>query len=37
MAGKNDKIGGGSFHHLAMRVRDFDASMKFLFDGLGFR
>jgi glyoxylase I family protein len=37
MAGTNDKIGGGGFHHLAMRVRDFDASMKFYIDGLGFK
>jgi glyoxylase I family protein len=37
MAGHNAKIGGGGFHHIAMRVRDFDASYRFYTDGLGFR
>ena len=37
MTGKNDVIGGGGFHHLAMRVQDFDASLRFYVDGLGFR
>lgn len=36
MAGTNSVIGGGGFHHLAMRVKDFDASMKFYKEGLGF-
>lgn len=34
--GNNAKIGGGGFHHVAMRVKDFDASLKFYVDGLGF-
>ncbi len=34
--GYNEKIGGGGFHHVAMRVRDFDASLKFYVEGLGF-
>ena len=34
--GNNTKIGGGGFHHVAMRVKDFDASLKFYVDGLGF-
>jgi len=37
MAGHNAKIGGGGFHHIAMRVRDFDASYRFYTAGLGFR
>ena len=37
MAGHNTKIGGGGFHHVAMRVHDFDASYRFYTDGLGFR
>jgi glyoxylase I family protein len=36
MTGKNKKIGGGGFHHLAMRVKDFDASVKFYTEALGF-
>jgi glyoxylase I family protein len=36
MAGHNDLIGGGGFHHIAMRVQDFDASLKFYIEGLGF-
>jgi glyoxylase I family protein len=36
MAGKNSKIGGGGFHHIAIGASDFDASMKFYVDGLGF-
>jgi glyoxylase I family protein len=34
--GTNKKIGGGGFHHLALRVKDFDASVKFYTQGLGF-
>lgn len=36
MAGYNSKIGGGGFHHLAIKVRDFDSSMRFYRDVLGF-
>ncbi len=36
MSGKNEKIAGGGFHHLSMRVRDLEASLKFYVDGLGF-
>jgi len=35
--GANATIHGGGFHHVALRVYDFDASMKFYIDGLGFR
>jgi glyoxylase I family protein len=34
---KNQKIDGGGFHHVAMRVSDFDASVKFYKEGLGFK
>ena len=36
MAGKNKVIGGGGFHHLALRAADFDASVRFYTQGLGF-
>lgn len=36
MTGTNEAIGGGGFHHLALRARDFDASVKFYTEGLGF-
>lgn len=36
MKGKNKTIGGGGFHHIAMRVRDFDASVQFYTEVLGF-
>ncbi len=36
MAGQNKKIGGGGFHHLAMKTADFDKSVKFYTEGLGF-
>jgi glyoxylase I family protein len=36
MAGNNSTIGGGGFHHVAMRVRDIDASLEFYTVGLGF-
>jgi glyoxylase I family protein len=36
MVGHNDLIGGGGFHHIAMRAHDFDASLKFYVEGLGF-
>jgi glyoxylase I family protein len=34
--GKNEKLGGGGFHHVAVRVPDFDAAMRFYQDVLGF-
>jgi glyoxylase I family protein len=37
MKGKNSTIGGGGFHHLALRVRDFDKSIKFYSEVLGFK
>jgi glyoxylase I family protein len=37
MAGYNEKIGGGGFHHVAMRARNFDATVKFYTEGLGFK
>jgi catechol 2,3-dioxygenase-like lactoylglutathione lyase family enzyme len=37
MAGKNAAIGGGGFHHVAMRATDFDRSFKFYTQALGFR
>lgn len=36
MTGNNEKIGGGGFHHVAMRVMDFDKSLAFYTTGLGF-
>lgn len=32
----NPKIGGCGFHHVAIRARDFDASVRFYTDALGF-
>ena len=37
MAGKNATIGGGGFHHVAIRARDFDATVRFYTEALGFR
>jgi glyoxylase I family protein len=37
MAGYNERIGGGGFHHVAMRARNFDATVKFYTEGLGFK
>ena len=36
MTGHNPIIAGGGFHHLALRVHDFDASIAFYTQGLGF-
>ena len=36
MSGKNRKIKGCGFHHVSMRVKDFDKSRKFYSEGLGF-
>lgn len=36
MAHKNKKIGGGGFHHIAIRARDFDRSVTFYTETLGF-
>jgi len=35
--GRNAAMGGGGFHHLALRAADFEASVRFYRDGLGFR
>ena len=35
MAGRNDALGGGGIHHVAMKVPDFDASVAFYTDVLG--
>jgi len=32
----NSTLGGGGFHHVAIRARDFDASVRFYTDVLGF-
>lgn len=34
--GTNEKIGGGGFHHVALRANDFEATVKFYTEGLGF-
>jgi len=36
MAGKNAIIDGGGFHHIALRAHDFDKSVRFYTQGLGF-
>ena len=36
MAGHNQAIGGGGFHHVSMQVKDVEASLKFYVEGLGF-
>ena len=35
MAGKNAVIGGGGFHHVAIKVHDFDRTVKMYTEGLG--
>jgi len=35
--GTNQAIAGGGFHHIAIRAYDFDASLRFYTEGLGFR
>jgi glyoxylase I family protein len=37
MKGSNDKIGGGGFHHVAFKAKDFDKSLAFYTEALGFR
>ena len=37
MAGQNDVIGGGGFHHISMQVSDLNASIHFYTEGLGFK
>ena len=34
--GLNPKLGGGGLHHVAVEARDFEASLRFYCDGLGF-
>lgn len=34
--GTNEKIGGGGFHHVALRAYDFEATVAFYTEGLGF-
>ncbi len=36
MAGCNEVLGGGGIHHVAIRVKDFDASVRFYRNELGF-
>jgi glyoxylase I family protein len=33
----NSNLGGGGFHHVAIKVRDFDASLRFYTQALGFK
>jgi glyoxylase I family protein len=35
--GTNQTLGGGGFHHVAIRVPDFDAGLRFYCDVLGFQ
>lgn len=35
--GNNAALHGGGFHHIAIRAYDFDATLKFYIEGLGFR
>jgi len=36
MTGRNLKIGGGGFHHIALKAANFEKSVKFYTEGLGF-
>lgn len=36
-SGNNPKLRGGGLHHLAVEASDFDGSLRFYTDGLGFR
>ena len=36
-SGTNILLGGGGFHHVAVRVQDFDAAMRFYTEALGFK
>lgn len=36
MTGKNKKIKGCGFHHVSMKVRDLDKTIRFYSEGLGF-
>jgi glyoxylase I family protein len=35
--GTNEALAGGGFHHIAIRAYDFDASLRFYTEGLGFK
>lgn len=35
--GQNTTIGGGGFHHIALRAYDFDKTLDFYINGLGFQ
>ncbi len=35
--GDNETLHGGGFHHIAIRAYDFDATLNFYIEGLGFR
>ena len=37
MSGKNATIGGGGFHHLSLKVVNYEASLDFYIKGLGFQ
>lgn len=37
MKHKNQTIGGGGFHHVAIRVHDFEASIRFYTQAIGFK
>ncbi|MXX14727.1 MAG: VOC family protein, partial [Gemmatimonadetes bacterium] len=34
---QNKTIGGGGFHHVAIRAHDFEASVKFYTEAMGFQ